>query len=211
MYDINQLSSMLQCSGTNNSSIEQKEEKQKIIYARVSSANTAKQSEDLERQVQELKQAYPQHYVIKDVGSGLNFHRPGFKTLLERVYKGTIQEVVVMHKDRLCRFGIELVDFIFAKAGVKLLVHSKSQSTEEETGEQQHTKELADDLMSIVTVFVASHNGRRSAENKRRRIKQQKEAEQLESSRETSTQPSKRQRIQQESDEDGDSDLDSEL
>jgi len=127
--------------------------KEKVCYTRVSSA---KQKEDLERQVESLKTKYPEHRIIQDIGSGLNWKRKGFTSILESVYIRDIEEVVVLHKDRLCRFGIELVEFIFEKAGCKLLVHNKNDH-HETTAEQ----ELAEDLLSIVTVFVARNNGKR--------------------------------------------------
>jgi predicted site-specific integrase-resolvase len=150
--------------------------KTKILYARVSSE---KQRGDLERQVADLQQAvhpYQQLYeVIKDVGSGLNWQRRGFQALLERVHKGEIGEVMVFHKDRLCRFGFELVEWIFAKAGVKLVVLSADLTSraDDDAREQQ---ELADDLLSIVTIFVAKHNGRRSATNRKHRKAEAKTA-----------------------------------
>jgi predicted site-specific integrase-resolvase len=150
-------------------------EKAKILYARV---NSEKQRSDLERQVEDLKRAihpYQSLYeVIKDVGSGLNWHRRGFQALLERVHKGEIGEVVVFHKDRLCRFGFELVEWIFDKAGVKLVVLGQDTASrpDDDAREQQ---ELAEDLLSVVTVLVAKHNGRRSSTNRKRR-KQEEEA-----------------------------------
>ena len=102
------------------------------------------------------------HDVIRDVGSGLNFKRPGLQALLEQVHRGTVSEVVVRHKDRLCRYRLELLEWIFKKAGTKLVVLSHEQ-------EASSTKELADDLLAITTVFVARHNGQRSTENRRKR------------------------------------------
>ena len=131
----------------------------RIIYARVSSAH---QRDDLKRQVEALTARYPHHEVIQDIGSGLNFKRRGFQALLERVYRGRVDEVVVAHNDRLCRFGRELVDFIFGKTGTKLVVCDVSRRSDP-------TAELADDLLSIATVFVAKENGRRSADNRKRR------------------------------------------
>ena len=87
------------------SSQENQETKKGIIYARVSSSHQ-KAAGDLQRQIDDLKAVYPEHEIISDVGSGLNFKRIGFKTLLERVHKGTVSEVVVRHKDRLCRYGL---------------------------------------------------------------------------------------------------------
>jgi predicted site-specific integrase-resolvase len=100
-----------------------------------------------------------------DIGSGLKWRRPGFTSLLESIYEGKIETVVVMHRDRLARFGIELVQWIMQKHCTKLVV----QSTADEIGEDNNNKELADDMLSIVNVFVARNNGRRSAANRKRR------------------------------------------
>lgn len=81
-----------------------------------------------------------------------------------------VDEVVVRHKDRLCRYGLELIEWILAKAGTKLVV--LSQSTDQEP---DATRELADDLLAITTIFVARHNGRRSADNRRRRKRAREE------------------------------------
>jgi putative resolvase len=117
---------------------------------------------------------------IQDIGSGLNWKRKGFMEILDGVYEKTISEVVVFHKDRLCRFGFELVEFIMEKAGTKLLVHDKIETTTE-TNEKSTTKytspeqELAEDLLSIVTVFVARNNGKRSNGYKKRAKKSKME------------------------------------
>ena len=145
----------------------EQEKKARIIYARVSSSHQ-KKAGDLQRQIDDLKQTYPGYEVISDVGSGLNYKRRGFKTILERVNKGLVEEVVVRHKDRLCRYGLELVEWILEKAGTRLVVLSQSA---EQTPDA--TRELADDLLAITTVFVARHNGQRSAENRRRRKRAQ--------------------------------------
>lgn len=132
-------------------------EKAKVCYARVSSAH---QQGDLDRQVEDLKKSHPDHEIIHDVGSGLNWKRHGFKALLERVFEGGVQEVVVAHRDRLCRFAFELVEQIFAHCKVKLVVLDSYSSP---------TSELSDDLLAITTVFVARHNGQRSAANRKKR------------------------------------------
>ena len=131
-----------------------------VIYARVSSA---KQRGDLDRQIAELQQAFPGHTVLRDVGSGVNFKRPNLRALLERVDKGLVQEVVVMHRDRLARFGCDLLEWLLERKGCKLVVHRSSEATPDDT------QDLADDLLAITTVFVASHHGKRGAEGKRRR------------------------------------------
>ena len=141
----------------------QKKERQHILYARVSSL---KQQKDLDRQVQDLQEAFPKHEVITDIGSGLNYAKPGLQSLLQRVCKGLVEEVVVTHKDRLCRYGYELVETLCQSLGTKLVVHHQDA---EERNDECRARELADDLLSIVTVFVAKHNGRRSAANRKRR------------------------------------------
>lgn len=142
--------------------------KAKVIYARVSSA---KQRGDLERQIQDLQSQCPGYALIQDVGSGLNWHRKGLQALLERVYQRDVEEVVVSHKDRLCRFGHELVEWIFQKAGVKLVVLSDRDHSIASNSDPDGTlaQELSDDLLSIITVFVAKNNGRRAAANRKRR------------------------------------------
>lgn len=140
---------------------------QRIVYARVSSAH---QRPDLARQSQELQEAYPTHELITDVGSGLNFKRKGLTAILERVIDGLVKEIVVLHKDRLCRFGCDLLESIFKKVGTKLVVHCKG----DVIGEEDCRQELADDLLAVTTVFVARHNGLRSGANRRRRAENQK-------------------------------------
>src|SRR5690606_14267084 len=138
-----------------------KEEKKAICYARVSSAH---QKEDLQRQIDYLKEKFPEHEIIQDIGSGLNWKRKGFMSLLEQVYDGIVEEVVVTYKDRLCRFGFELVEWIFKKSGTKLVVLSQT-----ERNEENDSRELAEDLLTITTVFVARNNGLRAGQKRKRR------------------------------------------
>lgn len=147
------------------------EEKKAICYARVSSAH---QKEDLQRQIEYLKSEFPHHEIIQDIGSGLNWKRKGFLSILEQSFEGNIGEVVVAYKDRLCRFGFELVEWIFKKCGVKLVVLSQT-----ERNEENDSRELAEDLLAIITVFVARNNGLRAGQNRRKRkeVEEKKEKE----------------------------------
>jgi putative resolvase len=138
--------------------------RQRILYARVSSPH---QTEDLERQIQFLRSKYSNDQLIKDIGSGLNWKRKGFETLLEQIYQGIISEVVVAYKDRLCRFGFELLEWICQKHNTKIVVLNPVSETDD------RTKELAEDLLSIVTVFVAKNNGLRSSHNRQIRNQSQ--------------------------------------
>ena len=136
------------------------------IYARVSSEH---QRPDLDRQINDLRKAFPEHKILQDIGSGLNCNRPGLQALLEHVRQGVVSEIAIMHRDRLCRFGLELLEWIFKTYNTKIVVFSESE--ENKTYEQ----ELSEDIISIVTVFVAKHNGRRSAENRKRRKREKTE------------------------------------
>lgn len=134
--------------------------RKKVCYARVSSA---KQRDDLERQIQDLKEKNPHHDIISDIGSGVNFERKGLRKLLDQAFNHDIEEVVVMHKDRLARIGFEILEYILKKHDVRVVVQGKELQVEDEQ------RELSDDLISVVTLFVARHNGKRAAENRRKR------------------------------------------
>jgi predicted site-specific integrase-resolvase len=129
----------------------------KIVYARVSSQH---QKADLDRQIQDLQQAYPNHEVVKDIASGLNWKRPGLLSLLERVCSDSVEEVVVAYRDRLCRFGLELLEWLFSKHQVRLVVHSKMETTPDPS------RELAEDLLAVANFFVAKNNGKRAGEKR---------------------------------------------
>ncbi|MEZ5671744.1 MAG: IS607 family transposase [Thiotrichaceae bacterium] len=91
----------------------------KIIYARVSSRE---KQVDLTSQIAYLRNRYPNRELIQDIGSGLNFKRKGFNALLERILSGNVAAVVVTHRDRLCRFGFELVESIARKFNCNIVV-----------------------------------------------------------------------------------------
>lgn len=140
----------------------------RICYARVSSK---KQEPDLVRQIEALKIARPGYEIVSDIGSGINWKRSGLLAILDRAMRGRVQEVVVAHRDRLCRFAFELLEHVLKQAGCRVVVLDIVDGVETESDE----RELTDDLMAVVTVFVASHNGRRSAIHKRAR-RQEEEA-----------------------------------
>jgi predicted site-specific integrase-resolvase len=133
-------------------------EKQKIqrknyIYTRVSSK---KQMDDLSRQIEYLSRPeYSQYLLVQDIASGINFKRKGLQTILDSCLQGTVGEVIVAHKDRLSRFGFDLIELIITKAGGKITV---LENNETKTCEQ----ELADDLLSIIHIFSCRQMGRRS-------------------------------------------------
>ena len=94
--------------------------KRKICYCRVSSR---KQIEDLNRQIELMKITYPTYEIIKDIGSGLNYNRPGLLKIINYAMEGEIEEVIVAYKDRLTRFGYELIEYIIKeKSGGKITI-----------------------------------------------------------------------------------------
>ena len=130
--------------------------REKICYARVSSYD---QKEDLERQINTLKDRFVGYRVVKDIGSGLNFKRKGFNAVLESAVKGNIEEIVVTNRDRLCRFGFELLESILKINNGRIVVlYDEDKSPDQE---------LVEDVLSIITVFSAKLYGRRSGRNKR--------------------------------------------
>ena len=80
-----------------------------VCYCRVSSA---KQRDDLARQVAFMRERYPNAEIVSDIGGGLNFRRKGLVTLLERLQRGDKLRIVVAHRDRLARFGFELIQWL---------------------------------------------------------------------------------------------------
>jgi predicted site-specific integrase-resolvase len=124
--------------------------KSNYIYVRVSSA---KQKPDMERQLLFLQDKYPDCLVIKDVGSGLNYKRKGLLKLLEKSNKGEVGQVTVFSKDRLCRFGFDLIEWSFAQNGTKIVVHDKIDKSPEE--------EFSEDILAILQVFACRWNGKR--------------------------------------------------
>ena len=137
----------------------------KVINCRVSSQN---QKEDLTRQRALLEQRYPGDDVIEDIASGVNFHRRGLVTLLERAIGGGISEVVVLHRDRLARIAFELIECVLRACTCQIVVCDHD---DEAASAYSSTNELQEDLLAIVTNFVASNNGKRAAQNRRLRAR----------------------------------------
>lgn len=95
------------------------QEGETILYARIS---TPAQKPELENQVTYLGQNYPGCQCIREIGSGLNFKRKRFLALMERVSKREVKRIVVAHKDRLCRFGFDFVEWFCNLNGCEIVV-----------------------------------------------------------------------------------------
>jgi putative resolvase len=130
-------------------------------YARVSSHD---QKEDLKRQ-QEMLEMYCasqgwQYEILCDLGSGMNYHKRGLKKLLNTIIEGNMNRLVLTHKDRLLRFGAELVFSLCELKGVEVVIINRG-------GETSFEEELAQDVLEIITVFSARLYGARSQKNKK--------------------------------------------
>ncbi|HHD0209828.1 TPA: IS607 family transposase [Campylobacter coli] len=133
-----------------------------IAYARVSSHD---QKDDLIRQVQVLelycsKQGF-NYEVIQDLGSGMNYYKKGLTKLLNQILDGKVKRLVLTHKDRLLRFGAELVFAICEAKEVEVIIINKGEES------VKFEEELAKDVLEIITVFSARLYGSRSKKNKK--------------------------------------------
>lgn len=131
-----------------------------IGYCRVS---TPSQKDDLEIQVQNVKSyMYAKGYkfdIIKDIGSGINYKKKGLKELINRIENNEVSKVVILYKDRLIRFGFELIEYLCEINNVEIEVIDNSECSKE--------KELTDDLIQVITVFANRLYGQHSKKTKR--------------------------------------------
>ena len=132
-----------------------------IAYARVSSHD---QKDDLERQKQVLELFCARQgwafEVIADLGSGMNYHKKALKRLLDAIIGGQVGRLVITHKDRLLRFGAELVFAICEAKQVEVVILNQGEDTTFE-------EDLAKDVLEIITVFSARLYGSRSRKNQK--------------------------------------------
>ena len=125
-----------------------------VGYVRVSSK---KQSDDLVRQAQ-LMENYliskgKPFKIIQSVGSGINYKNPQLHELIRMVVNKEVDTVYVLYKDRLVRFGFELLEFLFNEFGVSIeVVNQQFESAQED---------LVTDLIQILTIFSTKLNGKR--------------------------------------------------
>lgn len=131
-----------------------------VGYCRVSSSD---QKEDLARQVEYVStycvaNGY-RFKIVSDVGSGLNYNKKGLKELIDAIQNHEVERIVVHYKDRLIRFGFELLEQMCAFHDVKIDIINQ---TEDKTYEQ----EMVEDVLSVITVFSARLYGSRSHKQK---------------------------------------------
>jgi excisionase family DNA binding protein len=140
---------------------EQDARRKTIAYARVSSHD---QKDDLERQKQVLELYCARQgwtfEVVADLGSGMNYNKKGLKKLLSAIIDGSVGRLVISHKDRLLRFGAELVFAICEAKNVEVVILNQGEDTTFE-------EDLAKDVLEIITVFSARLYGSRSHKNQK--------------------------------------------
>ena len=131
-----------------------------VAYSRVSSHD---QKKDLERQ-QEVLASYCaakgwQYQTISDLGSGMNYRKKGLRQLLDLIVSGQLERLVIAHKDRLLRFGAELVFALCETQNCEVIIINQG-------GQPSFEEELAKDVLEIITVFSARLYGSRSRKNR---------------------------------------------
>ena len=139
----------------------EKQINKKIIgYCRVSSH---KQKDDLERQIENIKTyMYAKGYqfeIITDIGSGINYNKKGLNQIIDMVTNSEVEKIVVLYKDRLIRFGYELIENLCNKFGTIIEIIDNTEKTEQQ--------ELVEDLVQIVTVFSCRLQGKRANKAKK--------------------------------------------
>ena len=129
--------------------------KKNILYARVSTKN---QKDELNRQIDNLKQyAYSKGYsfeIITDIGSGINYKKEGLLKMINLVECGEVDRIIVLYKDRLIRFGYDLIEYICKLNDTKIEIVDNSTISKEQ--------ELTEELIQIITVFANRLYGARS-------------------------------------------------
>ena len=131
-----------------------------IGYCRVSSH---KQKDDLERQIDNVRTyllAKGQPFeIISDIGSGINYKKKGLQELIKRICQNQVDRVVILYKDRLLRFGFELVEYIALLHHCEIEIIDNTEKTEQQ--------ELVEDLVQIITVFSCKLQGKRANKAKK--------------------------------------------
>lgn len=140
----------------------EKDDRVTIAYARVSSQD---QKEELKRQAQVLELYCAEHgykyELITDLGSGMNYYKKGLTTLISRILDDGVKRLVLTHKDRLLRFGAELIFSICEAKGVEVVIINRGEE------KASFEEDFAKDVLEIITVFSARLYGSRSGKNRK--------------------------------------------
>lgn len=132
-----------------------------IGYCRVSSN---KQKDDLKRQIENMEvyltSLEKPFEIITDIGSGINYKKKGLKELIKLITQNKVEKVVVLYKDRLVRFGFELIEYLTSLYNCEIEIVDNTEKSEQQ--------ELVEDLIQIITVFSCRLQGKRA--NKTRKL-----------------------------------------
>ena len=135
-----------------------KKERKTVTYSRVS---LRKQKNELESQQQRIynwavNNGFTVDLQLQDIKSGMCFNeRKDFQKLIQMAVHGQIDTVIVENRDRLSRFGFEMIESMFNSLGVKIIVISNVEN-------KSYEKELTDDLISIIHYYsMKSYSMRR--------------------------------------------------
>lgn len=128
-------------------------ERLNICYIRVSTLN---QKDDLERQKKYMQNKYPTYTIIEDIGSGINFNRRGIRKIIKYAIEGKINILAVAYKDRLTRFGYDLIEDLIKEYSKGIIMIEDEKETKKEPKE-----ELVEDVLQILNVYTAKLNGLR--------------------------------------------------
>ncbi|MHA1424230.1 MAG: IS607 family transposase [Candidatus Thorarchaeota archaeon] len=140
--------------------LEHPDKKRCAVYARVS-GHRQKTDGDLDRQLKTLITHCRQHFktrplIFTDIGSGLNMKHRNLRRLLNLAQKGVIDSLLITHKDRLARFGVDLLQRILQDYGVQVTVLHESLT-------QTPQEELVADMMALIASFSGRVYGLRAA------------------------------------------------
>ena len=134
--------------------------KKVIGYCRV---NSHKQKDDLNRQIENVKTfMYAKGYsfeIITDIGSGINYNKKGLIQLIDMITNSEVEKIVILYKDRLLRFGFEIIENLCKKYGTIIEIIDNTEKTEDQ--------ELVEDLVQIITVFSSRLQGKRANKAKK--------------------------------------------
>ena len=98
--------------------------------------------------------------IISDIGSGVNYKKKGLKELIKLISQNQVDKVVILYKDRLLRFGYELVEYIASLYSCEIEIIDNTEKSEQQ--------ELVEDLVQIIAVFSCKLQGKRA--NKARKL-----------------------------------------
>jgi len=131
--------------------------RRKICYCRVSSYS---QKKELDNQIKYMSDKFPNHEILYDIGSGINFNRPNLNKIINYGIKNELEELTIAYKDRLCRIGYELIEKILVEYSNTNIIIEKDEIKSPE-------EELTNDLIEIITVFSSKLYGIRSYKSKK--------------------------------------------